>query len=402
MSGPRVVVIGGGVAGTAAAWLLARRGVRATVIHDRAGSSALYSGALDEPRGTDSLELDDDARAFVDALGLWRLGRGRVATREGVVRAAFGADQALLDLEPLAGKKIAVADVPRDDWDAPLLVAALAASPWAERTSTTFSLVPISALRRGHERRITSHDFAALHDEPERLSAFGKLLEEAGRGHDAWLVGPWLGITSTAAVRLRATLPIPVGETTSAVGGAPGARFENAREALFGAHAIESLRGRVTEIRERGERWVVGFERADGGGEAGASRGREDDELEATAVVVATGGVAAGGIEFVWDPERGAHGFRLPFRAPVTLSLDGEPGDSGGSLYGKSLETTGLHALERVGVHADSKGSALDGKVEVPGLWVAGDALSARPRTVFEAVRSGIRAGHGALQKGRA
>jgi hypothetical protein len=197
-------------------------------------------------------------------------------------------------------------------------------------------------------------------------------------------------------------LSIPVGETTSAVGGAPGARFENAREALFSAGSIESARGRVTEVRERGERWVVGFERPDVGDASIASRGREDDELEATAVVIATGGVAAGGIEFVWDPERGHHGFRLPFRAPLTLSLDGEPGDSGGSLYGKSLETEGLGVLERVGVHADSSGSALDGKVAVPGLWIAGDALSQRPRTVLEAVRSGIRAGRGALQKGQA
>jgi glycerol-3-phosphate dehydrogenase subunit B len=401
MSSPRVVVVGGGIAGTAAAWLLARRGARATVIHDRAGSSALYSGALDEPNGKGSLELDADARAFVDALGLWRLGKAKIATREGVVRTAFGADRALLDLEPLAGRRIAVADVPRDDWDAPLLVSAFGASPWAERTSTTFSLVPIAAVRRGHERRITSHDFAALHDEPERLAEFGKLLEESGRGHDAWLVGPWLGTTANTAVRLRAALSLPVGETTSAVGGAPGARFENAREALFGAGSIEGVRGRVTEVRERGERWVVGFERA-GGGEAGASRGPEDDEIEATAVVIATGGVAAGGIEFVWDPERGHHGFRLAFRAPLTLSLDGEPGDSGGSLYGKSLETEGLGVLERVGVHADASGSALDGKLAVPGLWVAGDALSARPRTVLEAVRSGIRAGRGALQKGQA
>src|SRR5687768_14450385 len=111
MSSAVVVVVGGGIAGTAAAWLLARRGARATVIHDRAGSSALYSGALDEPNGADSLELDADARAFVDALGLWRLAKTRIATREGVVRAAFGADQALLDLEPLAGRRIAVADV---------------------------------------------------------------------------------------------------------------------------------------------------------------------------------------------------------------------------------------------------------------------------------------------------
>jgi glycerol-3-phosphate dehydrogenase subunit B len=367
-----------------------------SVIHDRAGSSALYSGALDDvfDGATPEEELPLEARAFVDALGLWRLGPTTIATREGIVRKASGADRVLLDLAPLAGKRVAVADVPRDDWDAPLLVSALETSSWALLTSTRFSLVGISALHRGHERRITSHDFAALHDEPERLDALAKVLEEASPGYDGWLVGPWLGTVPSTASRLRRSVALPVGETTSFVGGPAGARFESARDALFLSHAIESRRGRVTAIEAKGERWVVHFE--------GAEDGSGDVDVEAEAIVLATGGVAAGGIELAWVPEQGVHGFRLPFEAPVLLSLDGEPGDSGGSLYGVSLETRGLGLLERVGVYADATGTAFPGRVSNAGLLVAGDALAERPRTVLEALRSGIRAGRGALLKARA
>jgi glycerol-3-phosphate dehydrogenase subunit B len=177
------------------------------------------------------------------------------------------------------------------------------------------------------------------------------------------------------------------------VGGAAGARFEKARDAVCRASSIEVSRGRVSAIERMGERFVVRF---DDGGEKGAGR---DGEVEALAVVLATGGVAAGGVAFVWDPERGAHGFRLAYDAPVALALDGEPGDSGGSLYGASLETRGLGVLERVGIHAAATGAVIDGNVNVSGLFAAGDALAERPRTVLEAVRSGIRAARAALPK---
>ncbi len=394
MSSVRVAVVGAGVAGTAAAWLLQRRGATVKVIHDRAGSSALYSGALDDaPDVANPEALAGDERAFVEALGLWNVGTPVLATREGVVRAAAGADRALLDLGPLAGKHVAVADVERDDWDAPLLASALSSSPWAAESSTRFSPVMVEALRRGHERRITGHDFAKLHDEPERLDALVRLLGEAGKGHDAWLVGPWLGTLPATAERMRRALGVPLGETTSFVGGAAGARFENARDALFSASSIDVERGRVSGVQARGERWAVRFDDADGA--------RRGDELEADAVVLATGGVAAGGIAFVWDPERGAHGFRLSFDAPLALALDGEPGDSGGSLFGASFEKRGLGVLERVGVHADASGSAR-ANPPAAGLFVAGDAVAARPRTILEAIRGGVRAGRAALLKSQA
>ncbi|HEX6274807.1 MAG TPA: NAD(P)-binding protein [Polyangiaceae bacterium] len=387
MNARRVAVIGAGVSGAAAAWTLARGGARVSVIHDRAGSSALYAGALDDEPDGSSAGLDAEARAFADALGIWRLGAVTLATREGVVRAASGSDRALLDLAGLAGKHVAVADVARDDWDAPLLAGTLAASPWAERTGTRFSAVAVAAIRRGHERRITSHDFAALHDDAERLTALAAVLEASRGEHDAWLLGPWLGTTPQALERLGGSVSVPVGEATSAMGGAAGARFENARDALFAASAIETARARVLGVEPRGDGWLVRFEADE----------RSEDELEAAAVVLASGGVAAGGIRFVWDPVHGAHGFRLGFEAPVELALDGEPGAGSGSLYGPSLDVRGLGVLERVGVHSDGRCAVFRSGETAAGLFVAGDARAARPRTVLEALRSGVEAGRGAL-----
>jgi glycerol-3-phosphate dehydrogenase subunit B len=52
------------------------------------------------------------------------------------------------------------------------------------------------------------------------------------------------------------------------------------------------------------------------------------------------------------------------------------------------FSASGLGALERVGILADDVRVA-----GAPGLLVAGDVVAARPRTVLEAVRAGVRAG---------
>jgi hypothetical protein len=149
------------------------------------------------------------------------------------VRPALGADDALLELAPLAGRHIAVAEADRDDWDAPLLARTLAASAWAARTKTRFSAVPVRLLRTGHERRIAPYDLAALHDEPSRRAALAEALRAASAGVDAWLLGPWLGLEPSTVRELRALCPLPLGESTSLMGGAAGARFELSRDRLF-------------------------------------------------------------------------------------------------------------------------------------------------------------------------
>ena len=121
-----IAVIGGGIAGVAAAFEASRQGAQPTVFHDLAGASALYSGALDlEPwdHAAAVTPLSPELLQFSAELGAWALSDApcRVATLEGNVRPARGRDRACLDLERCAGGRVAVVDLERDDWDAPLL-----------------------------------------------------------------------------------------------------------------------------------------------------------------------------------------------------------------------------------------------------------------------------------------
>jgi glycerol-3-phosphate dehydrogenase subunit B len=403
-----VLVIGAGMAGTAAAFAAATAGASVTLVHDRAGATALTSGALDlEPwdaalsfanvkRARDVLR-DEELAAFIAALGIHCLGGARpdgqclVATASGVVRPAFGADQALLELSPLEGRHVAVADIERDDWDAPLLAKTLSASAWAERTRTSFAAVHLSLLRTGPERRITPYDFAALHDDDARRASLAGALKAATNGADAWLLGPWLGLEPETVTTLRALVPLPVGETTSPLGGPAGARFESARDRLLAARKVDVRRGRVRGVAARGTRWMVTLTTDD----TDESR---TSELEAATVVLATGGVGAGGVAFTWRRPDVVRGFGLPFDAPVTLALDGEVLGGGGSLHGPSLETIGLGALERIGIHCDDLGRPVGTIPGQSGLFIAGDAVAGRPRTMLAAALAGLAAGNVAVR----
>jgi anaerobic glycerol-3-phosphate dehydrogenase len=406
LSKPALVIVGAGMAGTAAAYAAVSAGAAVTLVHDRAGATALTSGALDlepwdAPLSFEHAKHERDAArdaeltAFLAALGGYRRGAAEpkstcvIATASGVVRTAFGADQALLDLSPLAGKRVAVADVERDDWDAPLLAKTLAVSAWAERTGTSFVPVALRLLRSGHERRIAPYDFAALHDDEARRRSLAEAIKAAPGAADAWLFGPWLGLEPSTVTALRAVVPLPLGETLSPLGGAAGARFEAARDRLLQAHGVAVRRARVTRVEARGPRFALALE---------ADDGAEERALEAAAVVLATGGVGAGGITFTWSRPGVVSGFELPIAAPVALALDGETLGGGGSLYGPSLETVGLGALERVGIACDRLGRPVGTNSPQSGLFVAGDAVAGRSRTMLEAALTGLAAGNVAVR----
>jgi glycerol-3-phosphate dehydrogenase subunit B len=394
-----VVVVGAGMAGTAAAWAASREGKRVVLVYDRAGASELGSGALDltpwdapptfaTARRDRHAPDEPDLRSFIEALGIHRLGKQIIATSSGVVRPALGADHALLDLTPLAGRRIAVADLGRDDWDAALLARTLGASKWAERAKTTFVPVFVKALRAGHERRISPYDLAELHDDDHRRAALAEALKHASDNVDAWLVGPMLGLKLETITLLRRLVPLPLGETTSPMGGPAGARFEQARARVFENQRVEVRRGRLRTLAPRAGTWVLEVD-------AGALRPLA---LEARSVVLATGGVAAGGVILTVEPTRAERGFELPYQAPVVLGLDGEVQAGGGSLYGPSLETVGLGVLERIGILADTLGRPVLGRPvgsehAEAGLFIAGDAVAGRPRTMLEAAVAGLAAG---------
>jgi hypothetical protein len=295
------------------------------------------------------------------------------------VRPARGADRGLLNLERCAGKRVAVVDLERDDWDAPLLAASLASSSWARQTQTHFYEARVRALQNGFERRISGYDFAALHDSPERSQALLSAVQVSGVTPDAWLFGPWLGIERALADELSQALHVPVGETTSGLGGAAGARFERARDRLLERDA-DVHRARVTQLERVGSGYRV------------SAVGREPGEF--SAVVLATGGVAAGGVALERSFERrGGTGFRLSFAAPVALELNHEVVEGVSSLSSVDFVARGLGTLLEVGIAAGPDAAVRDN----PGLFAAGDALAGRPRMALEAARAGLNAGQRAL-----
>lgn len=364
----KVLVVGAGFAGVAAAFAARRAGAAVSVVAAAPGASALYCGAVDGA-------VDGVPGELASALGL-RLGAmARVATREGVVRTSGGSDAALLNLEPLAGKRVGLVDVPRDDWDGPLLARSFQDSPWARATGTRFELVPLPLLEKGHQRRVSSYDFATSFERPERPAWLAELLK-AHAGPDAWLFGPWLGVKRALAAELSAAVGVPVGEVTSPPGGAAGARFELRRDALLGSLGAERVNGRVTEVRVAAGEVALDLE-------GGAT-------LTGSALVLASGGFVGGGIA-LFGALSGAEpaGFELAIRGLPAVQVRGELARPVSSLFGPDLGARGRSLLERVGLPISG-----DGRVSAASpVFAAGDVVGPVPPSVGQALASGLRAG---------
>jgi anaerobic glycerol-3-phosphate dehydrogenase len=377
---PAIAVVGAGFSGVAAAVAAQRRGARVTLIHGRPGASALYSGAVDGegPHGgsADGEDADGEVSELASELGLALFREPRpIATREGGIREARGSDRALLDLTAVAGCRVGVVDFGRDDWDARLLARSFDTSDWARRTRTSFVALPVIELAYGVERRIASYDLAARLDDETRSAALAESLLQVGAEVEAFLSGPFLGLSGDLPGRLGTRLGRPVGETTSHPGGAAGARFELRSRALLSRRPIELLSGRVLRVEPGSEGYRI--ELADA------------SPRVASSVVLAIGGLSAGGIVLGSSAtDHPTRPFALSLDAPVSLSLDGQILDSTGSPAGVTLENLGLGALERVGIAC--RGGRVD---DQRGLFACGDALAARSGSVLAALSSGLLAG---------
>jgi anaerobic glycerol-3-phosphate dehydrogenase len=376
----KVLVVGAGFAGLAAALAARRAGAAVTLVHQGAGSSALYAGVVDGSwHGADAAEralLPELARA----LGLELPSACVVASREGLLRPALGADSALLNLAPLAGKRIGLVDVPRDDWDAPLLLRSFNDSGWARDTRTRFELVPLELLEKGHQRRISAFDFATAFERAERPGWLAEVLK-AHAGPDAWLFGPWLGIKRPLAQELTNATGVLVGEVTSPPGGPAGARFEARRDALLGSLKVEVIATRASAVHD---------------GADGITLQLDDARmLSGDALVLAAGSLVSGAIELSGSLS-GAEpaGFQLAIGGLPPLTVKGEPGRPVSSLFGVDLAARGRRLLERVGLPVAADGR-LQGGARV---WVAGDLLAPEPPSVGHALVSGLRAGARAAQ----
>ncbi len=404
----RVIVVGGGLAGLAAAWAAAQRGAQIRLFDGGAGASCLASGAVDDrpweqvARSVDILSaspiagpVPESVRVFANDLGIWSLptegeALARLATQAGRIRLARGCDLALLDLSRLSdGARVALPRVMRPEWDADAIARSLNADAYARSRAIFFDAVEAKLLKHVGEDRIASEDLAIRHDDDDRCDWLADRLaavaKRSGPFH-AMLLGPWLGADASLAQKLTQKLGFAVGEILIAVGGAAGLRFEAARTRLLEEIGIARERRKVTRI-DHGSSEVKVF--LDTG-----------EELVTDAVVLAVGGVVSGGI--VYDPpeqragqdlpEAGGVAFRLGLDVEAELSGGGRTLDVVSSVHGPSLDETAWPVdadpslLESVGV-------ACEGLMVAEGVFAAGDVVADKPRTVLQAVFSGIRAG---------
>ncbi len=404
-----VFVVGAGAAGLAAAWAAARHGATVRLVDSGSGVSALVGGAADHRpweeiaravalRGQTPLagELPAGVADFAADLDLWSLPLAeepllRLATEAGRLRTARGADSALLDWTQIpAGGRVILPRAIRSEWDAGSLARSLREDTYVRSRGLKLEVVDAKLFKLQGEERIAPADLALRHDEPQRLAwlemRLGQLVAEAGAS-DAILLGPWLGVRSPVASVLSKNLGLVVGEVLSGVGGAAGLRFEFARERMLAKLGIELQLACVEAVEPVEDGYALSIE------------GRQPPEI-ADAVVLAIGGVAAGGVVYCAPetragrdaPDRGSRAFKLSLDAPVDLRAHGKRLDVTSSIHGPRMDDCawpidadpGL--LEAVGVDCDPTGRVL------PGLYAAGDAVGDAPRTVLEAVASGIRA----------
>jgi glycerol-3-phosphate dehydrogenase subunit B len=377
----KVLVIGGGAAGTAAAWR-AGQTAQVTVVHDRAGATALSCGACDLQHWgvTPAGPLSDELQSLLQELGCWKVSAqdALVVNATGQPRWARACDVGLLDLAPLAGGRIAVTDLGRLGYDARAWVATLNAAAWSRDTHTTFEAVS-NCVPAPDAVRANDYDFAAMQDDAAQLRRLGDALNGAHRGFQAWLLPPSLGVAQCVRDKLEQRLGVKVGECLSQPGGPAGARFEAARDALLARRGIVQVRGQVVRLSATAQGWSARWQ--EGGGE---------HVIEADRVIVACGGIVSGGLR-LGQPrldQPGARGFELSLGLQVPLAVAGARIDQMGSLHGIDFSQAGLSLLEKIGV------IAVDAQIEgMPGLFAAGDVIADGARSVLGALVSGCRAG---------
>ena len=393
----RVLVLGGGASGTAAAHAAREAGASVVVLTGRSGATALTSGAIDGPSPASLGPARAAVESFVQALGAWELTETdcQVATQSGLLRASRGRDRGILDLGGFRNGVVGVVDASRPLWDAVALARAWSAEPWTRARALRFEPVAVAVLRHAHESVAPDADLAALHDDPARVAWLLERLKKAPALENkcAIVLGPWLGTKSGVSARLSLELGKPVGEPLSHPGGVAGLRFEAARDELLTRIDARCVSG-----------WAIGVT-SDGAVQAPLRITLESGEaIDADAVVLALGGLVGGGVRFA--PHRP---FALSLAAPAVLALGDVPLVTSGSLHGAPFEAfawsghCAAAGFERVGVWIDERGRlrAEDGAPQA-GLFAAGDTVADAPRTLLEAIRSGVAAGRNAALDGGA
>ncbi len=399
----KIVVIGGGIAGTAAALSARARGADVEVLCGAPGASVIATGVLDFEL-SDRLNGDVKARALsgdeqriFDSLGAYAIGAERcvVAHSSGVVRSAGGRDRAILDLASLQKCRVMVpfSEHPRaaaGKW----LAQSWGASAFARARGVEFVGIEAELSRIDSERSLDDAEMAELHASRERLGWLASRLREAlatagpGLPIGAVVMPPWLGIGHERATELSALVGVPCGEHVGGVGGAAGRRFEAARDAAFKSTGIQMRTAWAKRITPFEKGWRVECE--------------QQETRDADAVIVASGGLIGGGLEYKPGEVRAAAElaefspttFHSTIQGDFIIGMHGRPQEIPGSSAGIAPESLAWPfetdpTLEKSGILMSPHGEVLNAKW----LFAAGDVTSDRPKTWLEAFVQGVSVG---------
>jgi glycerol-3-phosphate dehydrogenase subunit B len=394
MSAPRsIVVIGSGVAGTAAALAAANAGANVRVVSGAAGASSLNGGALDfadwqldAPRGKWS-DVAEKAFLQLDFGSLPDDGM-LAATTAGIVRPAAGADHALLDLDRVGRGAVLVPRGDHPSWDAPALARCWGSSTIAATRSVTFVALDAQLNRFKDERVLADAEIAARHDDDTRLDWLADRLRDVlsrNPGFVGVILPPWLGATKSRAEILSAKVGVRCGEAISGLAGPSGARFNAARDRALAKAGVGKIVGWAKGARASKTGWRVDLER--------------DAWLDADAVILATGGLVGGGLAYspaaAELPPNATPTIRSTVACDVILGERDEPIGPASSFFGAQPEAIAwpfAHDawIERVGILVDASGKT---RGTPEGLFACGDALADRPRAWLDAFVTGANAG---------
>jgi anaerobic glycerol-3-phosphate dehydrogenase len=295
-----VVVVGGGAAGVAAARAAVGAGARRVVlVAAGAGATEMTAGWI----AATGAGVDFSALAWLPEVGLRAPGAHAFVAPSGAVVTAVSGLGTLLDLAELPdGETLGVVDLLAGAaWSAELIARSLTAT--LGRACVVVP-VPTAGPAPGGPTALLC---ARALESPGITEGLGVGLRERARGCCALLFPPVLGFArDDVAKRLADAAGVPVGET----GGGPG----DPTALRLGRALARGVPGAVERVQ--------GSARLSAAGEGAALVRVGATTLRASAVVLATGGLAGGGLRF----ERG---LREPCAdAPVWLAREDAPDEA--------------------------------------------------------------------------
>jgi len=381
MAEPRVVVIGAGAAGCAAALAAAELGARVTVARAALGATALSSGAVDlaadpverpgDPwEGRPSLEeayrrcrnrgphpLDRAAVSAADAHAiLERLASSlpclEMASLEAPARVLptdMGTFKSTALASPwatpghlpdLAGKRVGVVGIAgHPQHQASGLVGPLGALARRGGVELELHALEMPLLRLRGEELAGAVDLARLVERPGNLDRICAWLAEraADMGLDFALLPPVMGMERWAEVRQRITAALPAAELLAASPPTvPGLRLVAALDLALEAAGVRRVQGRVSALETRAGR-VVGADLAGG------------RRLEGDSFVLATGRFIGGGLVHEQSTEEGV--LEAVARLPVWIGREGPGVRAPGKFMDRAAP--GPHPLMSAGLRVD-------------------------------------------------